>query len=234
MNDSIFALIKEIYSSLEERHLQLYFHDSNSQEAINNLGYAGQIDMNTDCKLRCLNDRYALVDANLGVNKSNIYIKREQEIHLDINKNFVSHELYVTYQNTADQSVGKAGVYRSYSRLLLPKSAKISGIRIYDTNGNFEDVKYDEQEIDDRREIGFLINILPSDLKKVQLVWRIDTDILANGGEYNLLVKKQAGTDNDGLLVKINKTDLTLTGRALSVYTTTLERDFSTKLFFKP
>ena len=107
----------------------------------------------------------------------------------------------------------------------------MSGIRIYDVNGNFEDLKYDEQEMDDRKEVGFLINVLPGDSKRVQLVWSINTDILANGGEYNLFVRKQAGTENDKLSINLNKSDLTLTGRVFSGYTTTLERDFSTKLF---
>lgn len=232
--EKYFALIKEIYLSLEERHLQLYFHDLNTQDAINNLNYSGEIGMNTDCGLRCIKDTYSLIDANLGVNKSNIYIKREQEVNLNIKKNSISHELFVTYQNTASQAVGNPGFYKTYSRILLPQNANVSGVRLYSINGSFEDLKFDKFDVKGRQEIGFLVNILPGDTKKVQIVWNINTDILANGGEYNLLVRKQAGTENDNLTIKIKESDLSLTGRALSVYTTTLVRDFSIKLFFKP
>lgn len=232
--DKYFALLKEIYVALEERHFQFFFHDTNAQESIINLGYAGNIDTNTECGLRCFNDTYSVIDANLGVNKSNIFIQRSHDINLYISKQIIKHELLITYTNTANIAVGNSGLYKSYTRLLLPINADVSGVRLYDSSGSYEDLKYDIENVKDRREIGFLINILPSSSKRVQIVWNIKNDSLIKGGEYRFLVRKQAGTDKDNLNLKIETTDLSLTGRAPSGYTTNLSRDFKIKLFFKP
>lgn len=233
-SDKYFALIKEIYLALEERHLQFYLHDFNAQESIYNLGYAGKLNLNIDCGIRCFEDDYSVVDANVGVNKSNIYIKRSQVLKFKASKKSIQNELLVTYQNTASQSVGNSGVYKSYTRVLVPKEASIVGVRLYDDKGNYEDIKYDKINANDRQEIGFLINILPGDTKRVQIVWNIDSEILANGGEIKLKIIKQAGTGNDNLNVMFESSDLNLTHGVPSVYTTTLERDFSLKLFLKP
>jgi hypothetical protein len=232
-SNNYFAILNQVYSSLEERHIQLYLHDANAQEAFNKLGYAGIFDMTGDCGIRCLVDKYSIVDANLGVNKANLYIKRDQNLNLKVSKNSVEHELFVTYQNTANGAIGNAGVYKNYARLLVPKEAQVTGVRIYNAGGGFEDVPFDRQNLLNRQEVGFLVNVLPGDSKRVQIVWKINNNSLSNGGEYQLVVQKQAGTVNDKLEINVQETDLSLTGKAPSVYTTTLGRDFSLKLFFK-
>jgi len=233
-DDKYFVLFKEVYNMLEERHLQIFLHDFNAQESIKSLGYSGDVDMNSNCGLRCFSDKYSLIDANLGVNKSNYYIKRSQEINLEVSKQKITHELFVTYENLASEAVGSSGFYKSYTRLLLPINANILGVRSYDTSGNYEDLAFDTYDVVGRYEIGFLVNILPKSSKKIQIVWDIKSDSLTNGGEFRFLVRKQAGTESDGLIITIKNTDLRLTGSVPSVYTTDLTRDYRAKLFFKP
>jgi len=54
------------------------------------------------------------------------------------------------------------------------------------------------------------------------------------GGEFNFWVRKQAGTKEDKLKLTVWPGDLALTGGAMSVYNTTLAKDFKQKLFLKP
>lgn len=233
-SDKYFLLVKEIYNSLESRYVQLYFHDLNAQSAISSLGYSGEITLKTDCGPRCYEDKYMLVDANMGVNKANFFVRRAQDLKVNVSKSSINHELLTTYTNTANRVLGTDGVYKNYARLLIPSDSKIVGIRVYDMYGGYEDLKYDIYEITGRREVGFLINVLPDEAKKVQVVWNTPTNKLENGGEYRLTAQKQSGTIDDDLKVSFQKSDLSLTGRAPSVYTTTLSRDFKTLLFFKP
>ena len=95
---------------------------------------------------------------------------RSQEINLEVSKQKISHELFVTYNNTAGQAVGNSGIYKSYTRLIFPAQSDIIGIKSYDTYGNSENVKYDIFDIEGRKEVGFLINLLPSSSKKIQIV----------------------------------------------------------------
>lgn len=232
-SDKYFGLIKEIYESLETKHVQIYLHDLNAQSSVEKLGYSGSVNINTDCGPRCFNDSFALVDANLGVNKSNIFINRNIETNIEVSKNTIDHELLVTYTNAANSAIGNSGVYKSYTRLLLPIESNIYGVRVYNLDGSYEDVPYEVSNLEGRKEVGFLVKILPEDLKKIQIVWNITTESLKDGGEFDLEIIKQSGTDKDSLLVKFKSLDLVLTGRVPSVYTTTLERDFEKKLYFK-
>lgn len=229
-----FSFFHELYESLERRHIQVYLHDSNAQEAVQSLGYSGETDLTTDCGLRCFRDTYGLIDANLGVNKSNLFIKRFHELNLSISKEFIGHELLVNYENTANPAIGNMGVYKNYARVLLPVNAKIGGVRVYDSLGGYTELEYDLIDTDGRREVGFLVEVLPSTQKKLQVVWNIEDTKLEQGGQYGLKVIKQAGTEADKLIVNVRSSDLTLTGRSPSSYNTDLARDFETKMFFKP
>ncbi|MFZ3301464.1 MAG: DUF4012 domain-containing protein [Microgenomates group bacterium] len=232
--DKYLAFFSELYESLERRHIQIYLHDNNAQEAIQSLGYAGEMDLNTDCGLRCFRDTYALIDANLGVNKSNFFIKRSHELNLSISKEFLGHELLVNYENTASPAIGNMGVYKNYARILLPVNAKIGGVRLYDSTGSYSDLEYDLVDTDGRREVGFLVEVLPGTQKKLQIVWNIEDKKLELGGQYDIKIIKQAGTEADNLVVNVRSSDLTLTGRSLSSYNTDLARDFKARLFFRP
>lgn len=228
------AFFSELYESLERRYIQVYLHDENAQEAIKKLGYSGETELVTDCGLRCFKDSYALIDANLGVNKSNFFIERSHELNLSISKEFIGHELLVNYKNTASPAIGNMGVYKNYARVLLPANAKIGGVRLYDSFGGYKELEYDLVDTDGRREVGFLVEVLPGTEKKLQVVWNIEDTKLELGGQFDLKVIKQAGTEADSLTVNIRSTDLTLTGRSVSSYNTNLARDFKTRLFFKP
>lgn len=228
------AFFRELYKSLEEKHVQFYFEDLNSQEAITDLNYSGQINMQTDCDIRCFEDSYWLIDANLGVNKSNQFIQRSQELTLSLSKNSISHELFINYKNIAGQSVGVSGIYKNYARLILPQEVNIKGVRLYQEDGSYSDLDYEIVDFDNRKDLGFYFEVSPGTDSKVQIVWNSPTNKLLDGGEYIINIRKQSGTERDPLLVKVDYQDLTLTGGGPSLYNTDLAKDFRIKLFVKP
>ncbi len=232
-SDKYVSLFKEIYESLEQKHIQVYLHDTNAQKALSMLEYTGEYNLSTDCNLRCFKDKYALVDANLGVNKANFFIERSQGLNLTISKASINHELIVSYKNNASSAIGNTGIYKNYARLLLPMESEVSGVRVYNTDNSYSDIEYERVDINGRQEIGFLIDVLPSTTKVVQIVWSIQTDKLSQGGEYNLNILKQSGTEADNLSVNIYTSDLSLTGRKVSKYNTNLRRDFKQRIFLK-
>ncbi|MDP1759975.1 MAG: hypothetical protein Q8L01_00690, partial [Candidatus Woesebacteria bacterium] len=193
----------------------------------------GEIDTSIDCGLNCIQDNYSLIDANLGVNKANYFIERSQEVDLIVNKEYINHELVVKYNNNATNVVGARGLYKNYTRLLIPQESTNVSIKAINSNGDFTNLEFDSVEINNRKEIGFLLEVLPGSSQKIQIVWDLPNDKLKQGGEYKILIRKQAGTNDDGLKVNVVSKDLSLTGKALPVYNTTLARDFSASLFFK-
>ena len=235
------SLIK-VYDNLERGHIQLFVHDTNSQNSINSLGYDGSVEVDTYCGPRCFWDKYYLVDANLGVNKANYYIQRVQDLFISVEKDSIVHELLVTYTNKAGQALGNQGKYKSFTRLVVPQSASIGNVRLYSEGGGLRDLEYEIEDIEGRREIGFLLEILPGKSDRLQVSWSLPTDSLRAGGEYRLDVNKQSGTDMDPLSVTFKPSSLEfvtgiptpiLTREGGYLYNTNLRTDFSTKVFFK-
>lgn len=224
-SNEYYPVFNGIYESLNERHVQIHLHDQNAQKAISNLGFAGEVSPNTT---------YSLIDANLGVNKANQFIKRNHNLNLEFSKKVISHDLLVTYENTGTQALGNSSIYKSYTRLILPREANVIAVRLYDPFGGSEDVNFDTYDLEERKEIGFLINLLPKEIKKLKIVWEIDNTKFTDGGEYKLFVRKQAGTDRDGLRVGLKGIDLSLTKGTPSVYTTDLNEDFHKNIFLLP
>lgn len=235
------TLIK-IYESIEEDHIQVFIHDTNIQNIFNRLGYDGAIDTSINCGIRCLWDKYGLVDANLGVNKANYYIKRTQDLYISLGKEKISHELLVTYTNSANQILGNAGRYKSYTRLIIPQEAVVANVRIYEIGGEYKDLEYKIEDLNGRREIGFLLEVMPSSSVRVQIAWNLPQKYLSNGGEYRLKISKQSGTDADLLGITIKQSELvpsvtipsfTLTRQGVYLYNTNLRHDFEAKVFVK-
>ena len=225
--------LKELHESLERREVQIYLHDRNGNEALSKLNYSGHIDLTSNCGPKCLQDGYALIDANLGVNKSNYFITRSHQLNLSFSKENIDHELLTTYTNSSSQAIGQTGVYKNYARVLLPSDAKISGIRLYHESGEFSDLEYDLVDMEGRREVGFLVTVLPETKKILQVNWTIVNSNLNQGGQYKLKIIKQAGTENDRLEINIKESNLVLTGKWSSSYNTNLAKDFKAKMFFK-
>lgn len=239
-NDKKLLSLVKIYESLEEGHVQLFVHIPNVQNSFYDLGYDGSVDVTSNCGLRCFWDKYYLIDANLGVNKANFYIQRVQDFFVTVNKNDISHELLVTYTNNAGQILGNTGRYKTYTRLIIPQDASIGGVRLYDEGGRYSDLEYETEDIEGRREIGFLLEVMPGTSERLQISWKLPTRSLEQGGEYRLLVNKQAGTDADPLSVTLKPSELNfvtaiptpvLTKEGGYLYNTNLRKDFSTRVF---
>lgn len=235
-------VLKQVYLSLEERHMQIFLHQQNVQRTLSSLDYTGSVDVATDCGLRCFKDSYYLVDANLGVNKANYFINRSQELYLNLNKENIKHELQVTYTNSANVNLGNDGKYKNYARLIIPKDSTVGSVRVYHEGGTYENIEYKTEEISGRKEIGFLLEVLPSTSSKLQISWTIPQDEISQGGEYRLKVNKQAGTINDSLAVYLNQSELipqatfpefSLTNQGVYLYNTDLGKSFDSRIFLK-
>lgn len=232
--DKYSKLFKVFYENLEAKHIQMYLHDLNSQEAIKELGYAGQVKLEGECGERCFVDKYMYLDANLGVNKSNYFINRSQEVSVTPKTNEVGHKLTVAYANSAGYSLGPSGIYKTYSRLLIPSGSTFGKVTLIEQSGQEKNIDTDVVERGNYKEVGFWLEVQPQSIVKLNLDWSVPTEKLTLGGELRFSVIKQAGTGSDIFRLNVETTNLSLTGRVPSSYNSSLVRDYSQKLFFKP
>ncbi len=129
------GLFETAWKNVQGRHAQMYFFDEKTQAAAETVGAAGR--MVKDPKAE---DFLAIVDANLGGAKSNLFIDMEvrQEVTAPENGE-LSKKVTITYKNTrkADNCNLEAGLLclnstlRDWNRIYLPKGAKLTNSQGY-------------------------------------------------------------------------------------------------------
>lgn len=176
------AILKLIYKNIKSRHIQFYFHNNRVQSSISDLGWSGSLIRN-NCGGDCYADFVALVEANVGVNKANYFVTRDQKLEINISDNWIRRNLTINFKNTANPALGLPANYKSYVRVLVPADSVIEG--------NFE-----VSDVRGLKEIGFLVEVIAGQEKSVSLSWSSPSEM----PKYGILVRKQAGVDESGKL----------------------------------
>lgn len=164
---------KVIYRNLTGKHIQIFLHNPTVQAAFTTLNWDGSF----------LPKQFGLVEANLGVNKANYFLKRNY--YLDISQQ--DWNLKIVYENTANPAIGNKGIYKTYLRLVTPNVATGVVANGYDL---------DVSEISGRRENGLYFEVLPGEKKEINLSWQMPHE-----GELNW--RKQPGTGEDNVTLTV-------------------------------
>lgn len=229
-------VLELLYKGLNERHVQVFLHDGDFQRAMSNLGWDGSVFVPT-CSGNCYSDLVGVVEANVGVNKSNYFVKRSADVAVSIDGKNIQKTLTLTLQNSANPSLGVSGRYKSYIRLLVPQGA--SGINTMENFGqNTQKLSPDITDAKGRMEIGIITEVLAGESKKVVFSWENTANTPID--QYSLYFRKQAGVDNFPVKITIRSATrilssnpaFTLTDQGSYLYNTTLVRDLFAKLSF--
>ncbi|NMC99758.1 MAG: DUF4012 domain-containing protein [Bacteroidales bacterium] len=222
-------VLKVMFESLEQRHIQIYLHDKTPSLALENMGWDGRIKLYT-CGEDCFTDFFGDVEANVGVNKSNYFVKRSMVFNVNFSDEYVYRILKIHYQNTANPSLGPSGIYKNYFRVMIPPDAEVVGSKtVYGNREEFLSPEITQEK--GRQEVGALIKVDPSQSKEVVLEWR--SPVNKNYDSYGLYIRKQAGVSDDpidigfsGKPYTLSNPTFTLTGSGVSTYNTILSKDF--------
>lgn len=192
-------VIAAFSSALEEKHILIYISNPQVFSYIASQNWVGILPREPDETLGETNDLLALVEANLGANKSNYYLERDLKLNTVIGKDSeIFHNLEITYKNNSPSSAFPAGTYKNRLRIYLPAGTKINRATI-----NGIDVTSDLNPLSDygRTYYSLLVEISP----KQEMVLNFDYTLLnplsfKDGvSKYRLDVIKQAGTASDPL-----------------------------------
>ena len=118
------AFLAVLTKGIEEKHLVAMAFDSATQPVIARSGF-----VSTPETIQTA-DVIGISESNLGSNKANYYLKRSiaQRVVLRSDRT-ASSSVKLVYTNTSrDETFG--GDYKSYVRLLLPRSTRLTGIEI--------------------------------------------------------------------------------------------------------
>ena len=188
-------LFEMIWNTIQGRNIQMYFVEDQPQQAAENAGAAGRMKTTEG-------DFLAIVDANLGGAKSNLFTEYEVQQLVDGPENgYITNTLEITYRNTrkADNCNLEAGQLclnapaPTWNRLYLPLGSELVQAQGYtEEPSSYEELGF--QVID-----GFFV-LDPLGMAKIRLTYKVPYELET----YQLYVWKQGGVKPYPLIVDVN------------------------------
>lgn len=227
-------IAKVLFDNLSTRHIQIYLNNSKIQKSISDLEWNGSVNV-PNCKGNCFNNWMGVVEANVGVNKANYFIRRTNSLVTKINEDSIENVLDINLSNTAE-SQKVTDRYKVYIRVLAPTGSFFGKIVIKQNEEYLAEIN----EIGDRVEAGILIEVAPSETQNIRFVWKIPSKLdFTISGDYFLTVRKQAGIIENPILIRFEfpknlelqeNPTFNLTSEDTVGYNTDLERDFISQI----
>lgn len=177
-------LLGTTVTALREKHLLLYFHDRQTQEAVEKLNFAGRLNEYDG-------DYLHINETNFAGAKSNLYIqeKVKQVVKKDKDGN-LNKKVTIEYKyprRMDDCSLERkgglclAGIYRDWIRIYVPKGSKLTK-----ANG----LEFTETEDLTKTVFEGFFELRPDGALKIELEYTVPIKV---DGEYKLLIQKQPG-----------------------------------------
>jgi hypothetical protein len=199
-------LFQVAMSSIEGRHVQMYFMDDNTQKAAEQINAAGRLyELSSTLKDWQIGedmDFLAIIDANLGGAKSNLFTNYEikQSINAPTNGR-LQKTVEITYKNTRkadncnleDGQLCLNSTLNDWLRIYLPKGSELVEIQGISNEASV----YEESNL---TVIDGYFSLEPMGLAKIVLTYTIPYTDSVN---YNLKMWKQGGVDSVSVLVDV-------------------------------
>lgn len=240
------AVARAVVLSFEGRHAAFWTNMDETNNILRLAGWDGAVE-NVFCpkeKIDCSADYLQLVEANLGVNKSNYFLDRSYSLDISLGQETTLHRLTISYKNRSQSGVWPGGDYRNYLRIFVPQGAGSVQATLVDPATN----KQEELEIENSEEaaksvFGTLVLIPAGESRNLVVSW--ETPIAYSpSGELIFLWQKQMGTVDDPVDLQIRlpgeSYDIlgfpspSLTTQGVVRYNTNLARDLLVNLRWQP
>ena len=193
-NEDAMSFSKMVFENLKQKHIQIYLHNSSAQEGIVAANWGGNLKKGTCSTFNCQEITTGVVEANVGVNKANYFIKRDIDLNSKLVGNGLQNTLTLTLENNATPALGLKGKYKTFVRNFVEKGSGNLSIEIVEATGS----RYPEPEIVEGREfveMGTLVELQPGQKKKIVFKWGTPLKVnLSQSGSVVFNLRKQAGT----------------------------------------
>jgi hypothetical protein len=187
------AVLSSLTELLSDQQTPLYFSDANLFQSIEQLGWSGQI-IKPECPANfgssCKVDHAYLVEANIGINKVNPHVSRQQSHQIEIGENRVQHKRQIEINNKAHSQVWPLGNYKVYLRFYLNSDAQIESVLIDDNQISADEIL--EYLDHNRRVVGVVLEVPPQDSKNLTLLYSTPHQIKP-GDSYFFFDQAQPG-----------------------------------------
>jgi hypothetical protein len=206
----LLQLFQALQTALSQKQLLVYLHDVDAQKILLEQNWAGSLfqpspQLSAPGQPIFLDYSY-LVEANLGINKANYFVKKDLSHELTILKTkevIVTSD--VTYDNQSPADAWPGGIYRAYLRQYLPRDAKLISVV---ANGSSLSLVKDIDTVfqADKQIIGFSISVPVKSSLQLEIAYRLpgQLDTSQKQARLAVVIPKQPGTLADPIKVVVN------------------------------
>lgn len=206
------SILQAVERGLLEKHALFSFNNEVVQKVFTVQNLGGTI-LTFEEKEGTFHDFRMIIEANLGVNKANFFVKREVSDELTIGeKGEVTGTLSITYANEG-QATWPGGPYDNYLRTLWPLLTEITSVTIDgeevlknpDFGIDLDEATQSGLPGEQKTMFGFFVTIAPQSRKTIAISYTLPQPLLLLPGSntYAYVFQKQPGTLEDPLHVNI-------------------------------
>ncbi|MBI2404936.1 DUF4012 domain-containing protein, partial [Candidatus Gottesmanbacteria bacterium] len=127
-------VFRAITQGLQRHDVLFFLKDPQLSRLVASLEWGGVVPGKQICesyKESCLFDYFAIVDANVSVNKVNYFVKRDIVRQVTIEESgAIAETILISYKNTSVGDSGGGGQYRNYARFYIPSDIIIGSITL--------------------------------------------------------------------------------------------------------
>lgn len=196
-------------AGLTQKQLLIYLHDQQSQKLLLEQNWAGTIFdpyLGLTDSRPVTTDYSYLVEANLGINKANYFLKRNIKQQLTILKNKeILAVTTITYDNQSPADAWPGGIYRTYLRDYIPQNSKLISVKVGDSKLDI-DKDIDLKAVNQKTILGFPVTVPVKNTLDVEITYRLPEplNLKNNQGRLALVIPKQPGIINDTVEAIVN------------------------------
>lgn len=193
------GLIGALQKSLDEKHLILNSSDQVAQGLLAESNWDGAVaetGVVSEVRSGRVEDYLMVVDANVGGNKANYFVKNQSNYQVAVDKNGqLAAQLTLLYEHTATTETWPSGRYKNYLRVYVPKGATLQKLEISDVK---ETPSFTTSVEGDKTVFGIFFEVPSQTKRTIVLSYALPMKLptIARESQYRLLVQKQAGQDS--------------------------------------
>ena len=190
-----FKIGRAFYRSLDQKEILIFLNQADKQQSVRNLGWDGGI-REVKCRsseATCYLDYLMIVEANVGVNKANYFVKRNlsQQVKVD-QKGVVRKILRLDYLNQSQSEVFPSGRYKNYLRILVPKGSKVEKVSVNEKLIRKEEI--DKETLAGKTSFGFLVEVPIKGECRVEVHYQLPEKVSGSDPvRYVMFLQKQSG-----------------------------------------
>lgn len=204
--DKVALFLKSLEKSFIDRSAMIALKDTDEKTIFQGLGWVGaQVVPRCPSELTssgCLVDPFMQVEANVGANKANYYLKRTIDHSISISPTEAKHTRVISFENIAQLDAWPKGAYKNYMRFYLPSAAvsptiKIDGIAV--PNSEITKIQENGQQV-----LGFLLEVPIKSTKQVTMQYTVPFSF-PQGSDFSYVFfnQEQPGNGDTPTLIRI-------------------------------